>query len=136
LLRLAGADVPAAAVDAEFNGMKLPMGPRVVLGPDVATSFDELKSKVGAVKLGAKSALVVEGSGVNLKNVEVDGALVIKACEGAEVIVDGLKVTNKGWQWKPTGKGAPEVDALAGFVVKKNETAEYVFDKPGKYTLP
>ena len=136
LLRLAGADVPAAAVDAEFNGMKLPMGPRVVLGPNVATSFDELKSKVGAVKLGAKSALVVEGSGVNLKNVEVDGALVIKACEGAEVVVDGLKVTNKGWQWKPTGKGAAEVDALAGFVVKKNETAEYVFDKPGKYTLP
>ena len=141
LLRLAGADVPAAGIDTEFNGMKLPMGPRVVLGPDVATTFEELKSKIGKVKMGAKSTLIVEGSGVTLKNVEIDGTLVIKACEGAEVVVDGLKVKNKGWEWKPIGKGGGsmrirEVDALRGFTVKKDQEAEYTFDKPGKYTLP
>ena len=37
MLRLAGADIPDAVSDAEFNGMKLPMGPRVVLGPNFAT---------------------------------------------------------------------------------------------------
>jgi UDP-sugar pyrophosphorylase len=141
MLRLAGADVPAAVADAEYNGMKLPNGPRVVLGPDVATTFTELKSKVGSIKLGAKSTLIVEGSGVNLKNVEVDGTLIIKACEGAKVTVDGLKVKNKGWTWKATGKGlgsmrVREVDALRGFIVKKDEEQEFIFDKPGQYSIP
>ena len=136
MLRLAGADIPDAVSDAEFNGMKLPMGPRVVLGPNFATSFNELKPKVGTVKVGAKSTLIVEGSGVNLKNVEVEGTLIIKACEGAQVTVDGLKVNNKGWQFKAVGKKAPEIDALRGFVVQKNQQAEYTFDKPGTYSLP
>lgn len=97
LLCLVGVDVFVVVVDVEFNGMKFFMGLRVVFGLDVVIFFDEFKLKVGVVKLGVKSVFVVEGFGVNLKNVEVDGAFVIKACEGAEVIVDGLKVMNKGW---------------------------------------
>ena len=141
LLRLTGADVPEASIDTEFNGMKLPMGPRVVLGPEFGTTFDEIKSKVGKVILGSKSTLIVEGSGVHLNDVSVDGTLVIKACEGAVINVNGLKVNNKGWEWKPTGKGfgsmrIREVDALRGFIVKKHEQKEYVFDKPGTYNIP
>ena len=40
----------------------------------------------------------------------------MKACAGANVTVSGLKVANRGWRWEPCAAGAPEVDALRGFV--------------------
>jgi len=85
--------------------------------------------------LSPESVLVVEGEGVVLEDLELDGALVVKACAGAKVTVKGLKVSNKGWTYKPAS-GGDEIDALRGFVVEKNETETLVFDKPGEYVVP
>ena len=100
--------------------------------------FDELKSKVGkGVSLKTpESALVIEGAGVRLEKLELDGALTIKACPGAFVTVKGLVVKNKGWRFTECGDDAGEVDRLRGFVVEKDETEALVFDKPGNYTVP
>jgi UDP-sugar pyrophosphorylase len=85
--------------------------------------------------LSPESVLVVEGEGVVLEDLELDGALVVKACAGAKVTVKGLKVSNKGWTYLPAS-GGDEIDALRGFVVEKNETETLVFDKPGEYVVP
>ena len=137
LLELAGASV-AKPVDFKANDIVVPSGPRVVLHPSFACTFDELKGKVGKGGVNLKSptsALVVEGSGITLESLELDGALVIKACAGANVTVKGLTVTNKGWTYKPVTDGN-EIDNLRGFVVEKHETKEIVFAKPGNYTVP
>jgi UDP-sugar pyrophosphorylase len=44
----------------------------------------------------AGSVLVVEGAGVKLESLELDGALTIRACPGANVTVKGLNVKNAG----------------------------------------
>jgi UDP-sugar pyrophosphorylase len=68
LLELAGAAV-AAPESATFNGITLPAGPRVVLRPSFACTFEELKGKVSKqVKVGAGSVLIVEGAGVRLES--------------------------------------------------------------------
>lgn len=84
LMTLAGASV-AAAEDVSFNDIVVPAGPRVVLHPTFACTFDELKGKVSgeAVKVTTPgSVLVVEGAGVKLESLELDGALTIKAGGG------------------------------------------------------
>ena len=137
LLELAGASI-AAAVDFAANDIVVPSGPRVVLHPSFACTFDEIKGKVHGknVKLTSPtSVLVVEGSGVTLESLTLDGALVIKACAGANVTVKGLTVANKGWTYAPVTAGT-EIDTLRGFVVEKTETETLVFDKPGNYTVP
>ena len=136
LMNLAGASM-AKAEDVTFNNITLPAGPRVVLHPTFACTFDELKRKVGeGVKVTSPgSVLVVEGAGVKLESLELSGALIIKACPGAHVTVKGLKVENKGWKWVPCGEDADEIDRLRGFVVKKEETKELIFDKPGTYVV-
>ena len=110
----------------------------MVLHPNFACTFDELRGKAsGGVKVATPgSVLVVEGAGVKLEGLELDGALTIKACPGANVTVKGLKVKNKGWKWVPCGDDANEIDKLRGFIVEKEETETLVFDKPGAYTVP
>ena len=137
LLSLAGAKI-AAPKDVTFNDVVVPAGPRVCLHPTFACTFNELKGKVGGgVTIETpESVLVVEGAGVRLENLKLDGALVIKACSGATVTVNGLEVKNEGWTWKKAPADADEVDALRGFVIERGETAEYVFDTPGTYELP
>ena len=100
--------------------------------PSFACTFDELNSKVGKeVTLKTpRSALVVEGAGVRLESLELEGALTIKACPGAFVTVKGLVVKNKGWRFTKCGDDAGEVDRLRGFVVEKDETETLVFDTP------
>jgi len=137
VLELAGATM-AAPVDFAANGIVVPSGPKVVLHPSFACTFEELKGKAGkGVKVtSASSALIVEGAGVKIESLELDGALVIKACPGAFVTVKDLKVSNKGWRFEKCGADAPEIDRLRGFVIEKDETEELVFDQPGAYTVP
>jgi UDP-sugar pyrophosphorylase len=135
LLELAGAHV-ASPSDFEANGIVVPAGPRVVAHPSFACTFAELDGKVGKVALAPASTLVVEGAGVTLESLVLDGALVIKACAGANVTVKGLTVKNKGWRWVACGEDAGEVDKLRGFVVEKDETETIVFDAPGNYVVP
>ena len=52
------------------------------------------------VKISDRSVLLVEGSGVTIKSLDLDGTLVIRAVEGANVVVDGLVVKNDGWTYQ------------------------------------
>lgn len=55
------------------------------------------------------STLVLEGEGLKLESLKLDGALVIKACEGARVLVRGLEVCNEGWEMVPLPQDGSEV---------------------------
>jgi UDP-sugar pyrophosphorylase len=142
MLRLAGADIPAATIDQEFNGMKLPMGPRVVIGPNFASTFEELKAKIGKLKMTATSTLIIDGADVSIKNLDLDGTLIVDAVKGHSVVIDGV-VKNKGWNWKSIGGGfgsrkIREIDALRGFTVEKKpeNEARFVFEQPGSSKVP
>lgn len=54
--------------------------------------------------LATRSTLILDGPDIHIKNLRVDGALVVKAAPGAHVTIDGLTVSNKGWQWTPTDR--------------------------------
>lgn len=66
-----------------------------------------LQAKVSGagVKLGKDSVLVIEGAGVDVRRLQLEGALTIRAAPGAQVIIDGLKVSQVkragGWGLKP-----------------------------------
>ena len=44
---------------------------------------------------------MLEGEGLTLEKLELDGALILRAAEGARVSVRGLKVSNEGWVMVP-----------------------------------
>lgn len=55
----------------------------------------------GSVLLAPRSVLLLQGRDVIVRNLRVDGALVVRAVPGARVVLDGLSVSNAGWEWAP-----------------------------------
>lgn len=141
LKMLAGADIGEVPTET-FNGIPVESYPRVVLSPAFAPSLADVKAKVaqGSILLAPRSVLLLDGEGVRIKNLRVSGAAHIKAAPGSQVVVDGVSVSNQGWEWTPLERvsdpPAKEEEAIRGFRVIKQETASYEITAPGEFTLP
>ena len=76
----------------------------------------------------ARSVLLVEGD-VSFENVQLDGALSIKAENGSKILLKNLSVKNKSWEWHPKSNAKEEITRLCGSEIKKKETAVVVSSK-------
>lgn len=140
-LKFAGADVPVTRVPEDLvpvSGIPITEGPRIILCPAFGITQEELLAKIqGDVKISKRSSVVLEGHHLTIKNLDVDGALVIRTGEDTHVTVDGLKVSNKGWVVVPNdpNKDYPETVAIRGYTMNKQETAEYLLYEPGHFVI-
>ena len=122
------------------GGIPITPGPRIILCPAFAITQEEILEKVGGAdtcSISERSAVVLEGHHLKIKNMEVDGALVIRCGADTHVTVDGLKVNNKGWtlaELDPS-KDYDETVSIRGYTMDKMETAEYVLNEPGNYVI-
>lgn len=144
-LKYVGVDIP---VTEEYGngigmvkmaGIPITEGPRVILNPSFGITQEEVLEKVkgDSNKITKRSSLVLEGHHLTIKNLDLDGALVIKAGEDTHVTVDGLKVRNKGWELveNDPNKDYPETIAIRGYTMDKHETAEYLLFEPGNFVI-
>jgi len=51
--------------------------------------------------MSAKSTLHLDGRDIEVKSLDLDGTLIVKAAPGAHVVIDDLKVENEGWVLDP-----------------------------------
>lgn len=139
-LKFAGADV-AVTTEADLTpvaGIPVTEGPRIILCPAFAITQEEILAKVqGDVKISQRSSMVLDGHHLTVKNMEVDGALVIHAGKDTYVTVDGLKVNNKGWTLveNDPNQEYDESVAIRGYTMNKQETAEYILNEPGSFVI-
>ena len=105
-LRHAGVDIRITTDDelVSVAGIPVTPGPRVILCPGFAITQREIMEKIdeGNV-ISDRSSLVLEGEGLRVKNLDLDGALVIRTGHDCDVTVDGLIVRGIGgtrsWRW-------------------------------------
>lgn len=119
---------------ATFAGIEVTPGPEIVFGPNFVSYPGEYKSKFpnpAEVKISAGSSLVVNGNGVTIESLELDGALVIECEEGASGVIKDLVVKNKGWQKVEEVESDVEVIRMRGYRLDKIETKRIVFKKDG-----
>lgn len=138
-LKFAGMDVDVTSHDdlIAVGGIPVTPGPRIILCPGFAISQEEVLNKIEGGKITKKSALVLEGQHLKVKNLDLDGALVIRTGPDCHVTVDGLKVQNKGWELEeiPEGADVPETVAIRGYTMVKHESKEILIYEPGKYIV-
>ena len=102
-----GAAVPPCACGSldgpsgVYLGVPAALSPTLVLSPAFAVTTSEAASKVRGGSISARSSLVIEGEDIVLEELELDGALVVRAVEGAVVRAKGLRVSNAGWAFVP-----------------------------------
>ena len=119
----------------KLAGIPVMDGPFVVLSPRFALTKSELGAKFTNSKISRRSSLHVVGKNVTIRNLSLDGSLVIK-CPDARLTVDGFKCKNKGWRMEDiSGQRAEECDSIRGFKFAKEETREIVIEGGGDYFI-
>jgi len=141
-LKFAGVDLPVTEGPDDLvtmAGIPVTSGPRIVLCPAFGITQEEILEKVAGenIKITRRSSLVLEGHHLTIKNLDLDGALVIRTGQDTHVTVDGLKVKNDGWELveNEPGKEYPETVAIRGYTMAKHETKEYLLYEPGTFVI-
>lgn len=142
-MKFAGADVKVNGEPDDLvavGGIPVTPGPRIILCPAFGITQEEILDKVGGAdkcSISERSSVVLEGHHLKIKNLEVDGALVIRCGEDTHVTVDGLKVENKGWALAELDatKDYEETVSIRGYTMDKQESAEYFLYEPGNYVI-
>lgn len=136
-LQFAGVEIDVTEEEGltPVAGIPVTPGPRVVLCPGFAITQREVVDKVEGGKITKRSSLVLEGEGLKVRNLDLDGALVIRTGKDCDVTVDGLVVRNEGYEVVEVEEGAdvPEEVAIRGYTMSKREVMEIIIDEPGKY---
>lgn len=138
-LKFAGVDVDVTTESdlVPIAGIPVTPGPRIILCPGFAITQQEVMEKVSGGKITKRSSLVLEGEDLKVKNLDLDGALVIRTGHDCDVTVDGLVVRNKGYEAVeiPEGDSVPEEVAIRGYTMSKHEVMEIIINEPGKYHI-
>jgi len=119
-------------------GIPISPGPRLVLCPAFSISQQEYADKIiGPMSVSKRSSLILEGHHLTIKDLKVDGALIIRAGSDSHVTVDGLKVENAGWELEELdpNKDYPETVRIRGYTMNKKETQEYIINEPGNFVI-
>ena len=69
-----------------YNGQEVEVWPRIVWSPSWALTFAEVCKKLsGSIKISQRSTLVIDGRDISLKDVTLDGTLVLRSNPDAQV---------------------------------------------------
>jgi UDP-sugar pyrophosphorylase len=125
MMRAIGCHVEDAAEEC-YRGIKVTLGPAIVLKPSFVTAPAEYKTKFPTpdkVKISARSTLVVNGSGVTIEQLDLDGALVIDCPEGKTLKVNRPdQIKNAGWVRVRDEESTDEVIRMRGYRLDRKET--------------
>jgi len=121
-----------------YSGISVPYSTRVVLFPAFGVTLKEVKDHIhGEVDVTAESTLILDGD-IDIYNLQLDGALLVKACPGAKVTIKNLTVKNKGIFFKsidPEDDKIPEKYRIRGYTPKRRDILELKFVVPGQYVV-
>lgn len=136
-LKFGGMKVESSQELVKIAGIPVTRGPRVILCPAFGITQKEILEKIEGGRITERSSLVLEGHHLKVRNLDLDGALIIRAGENTHVTVDGLVVRNKGWELEELDPAQeyPESVRIRGYVMNKRETREYLLHEPGNYAI-
>jgi UDP-sugar pyrophosphorylase len=141
-LEVAGMNVEEAE-QKMILGVPFTLGPKVILRPSFAMTLDETCDKVSGGSISGEATLIIDGADITLEDVQLSGktALIVKACDGAKVIVKGA-FENEGFELvELTGEerspdsDVPEFLKIRGYNFVNKGAAVYEFNEPGEYTV-
>jgi UDP-sugar pyrophosphorylase len=137
-----GVKVEASGALVEYAGIPTMTGSKIVLAPRFGTTGAEIRSKFPApdkVSVSPTSCLVLDGANISVRSLTLDGALVVRAVDGATVVIDGCTESNAGWAFAPVAfddVAHEEKFRIRGYV-PGDRAAERVYDvtEAGSYVI-
>ncbi|GLD92116.1 hypothetical protein PINS_up000649 [Pythium insidiosum] len=115
-------------------------GPHIVFTRGFGVSIHSLRDcfpRPAAIKISARSTLIVQGKGITIHSLTLDGAVEIAACDGARVVIQALRVVNEGFRYEAMmeNEGAEPIAAMRGYRLIPTTIRRLRFDVPGEYVV-
>ena len=142
-MRLAATGATVAEAEEErVLGVPLIPGPKVLLRPSFAMTLAEAREKISGCSISGEATLILDGKDIVLEGVELSGrsALVIKACDGAKVMVKGV-FDNAGFELvklteeELASNSVPEYLRIRGYRFENRAATLYEYNEPGEYII-
>lgn len=136
VLRVCGAvvdDAPAAT----YQGVQITLFPVVVLAPRLTTPFGKIAPKLHGVRISSRSTLVIDAEELEIHGLVLEGALEIRAVEGARITLRDLVIENQGWvarALEPHSNAPPQL-AIRGYCFEKRQTLLIDARRPGDHLV-
>ena len=140
MLAAAGVTI-APPNEVSMAGVRVSLGARVVIDPTFGIGVAAWREKLPtpkAVRMSNRSTPLLQGElrGLRIESLDLDGTLVLRMCEGANVTLRKVRVANTGWAFKSLwGRGHDEAIAIRGYNLAKHAQRELIFDRPGVYVI-
>lgn len=136
---------PAASDARNWGGISVEGWPRISFPPALAPDAESLAAVFPSpsdVSISARSTLHVQGSGLVVESLDLDGFLEVALGDGVQATIRGLKVSNVGSHFIPlAATDQSEVDLLRGYKLARADcagaTCAYVINlqTPGTYVV-
>jgi len=141
-LRLAGVSIEPGK-ELFYHRIPYRDGARVVLSPSFSLLLDDSDGRFSNVHISRNAGLVLNGNDIVLKNVRLDGkaTLIIHACEGARIRVEGLHLTLPGYVFEAMTKKELQDDhvpahlRIRGYRRVDHEPVVFRITEPGDYII-
>lgn len=142
--KLAAAGMNVKDADEQLiRGIPMIPGPRVLLRPSFAMTLAEVREKISGGAIADDATLVLDGKNIKLENVTVTpgSALVIHACDDADITVKNLTVENAGFEIVPltddelNSDDTPEYLRIRGYRIENRGAQVHAFTEPGEYEI-
>ena len=134
-----GVAIEVQGPKVDCAGIPTVTGARVILTPRFGLTIDDIRSRFPEpkeVSVSARSTLLLDGPGtITIKSMKLDGALIITAVEGANVVINSLSVANDGAVYSNTGDGDAEKYKIRGYKRVRMDAKVLSFEHPGEYTV-
>lgn len=136
-LRAGGMEIGEDLPEVEYLGVRGSIPPAVSLS---ARFLSGQGQNVSGGRLASGSVLVIKGGGdVILRNVKIDGAMIVETVAGATVTFENIEIKNAGWRFEAlseaeqTSEDTPEEIAIRGYKVVKEDAEIFEHNEPGAY---
>lgn len=129
ILAAAGASVREAEPE-RLAGLSLRLYPAVVLSPRLAIPSVPAW-RVNRTSVSERSVLIMDCDDIEIDNLTLDGALVVRGVPGARIVLRNLAVHNAGWHVEPSADHGD----IRGFVWVRSETRVIDCDTPGEHVI-
>ena len=105
-------------------------GARIVIMPSFGITLNDIRGRFsdkGKVIISEESTLVLEGD-VTIENLQLDGALIVRALNGSKIVIKNLKVNNEGYLFQ-------DIDPSDEQYAPKYQIRGYILDRKGDETI-
>ena len=111
----------------KYANLPVNRGPNIVFYPNFGVTVPDILSKFddnGSINISKNSTLIIKGKNILIKNLNLDGCLILDAWGNGKIIINNLTVKNNGYSFKEINvndNNVKEIYRIRGYILNNTQ---------------